>query len=331
LGRGRRASCATQAGPVGVLSPEPTIPPPPETSGRAAGLAYAFAAYLAWGLSPIYFKALRPTGPLEILAWRVVASVALLGVMTLALGRGAEVARSLSDRRRALTFVGTTLLISLNWLLYIWSVNSGHLLEASMGYFMNPLVTIVLGVIFLREGLDGRQKVAVGLAAMGVAWLVVSHGRLPWISLALAFSFALYTLLRKRAHIDAVAGLLVETSLLAPAALAWLAWLGWRGEAHFGTSWGLSALLASAGAVTALPLVWFTLGVHRLRLSTIGILQYVAPTLQFTLAVAVYREPFGPTHAVTFGLVWAGLLLYTLDALAKARRREPEPAVEPLD
>lgn len=307
--------------------PEAAIPRSPQTSG----LLYALSAYLAWGLSPIYFKALRPSGPLEILSWRVVASVALLGIMTVAMGRGAEVARSLSDRRRALTFVATTLLISCNWVLYIWSVNSGHLLEASMGYFMNPLVTILLGVVFLKEGLDRRQKFAVGLAAVGVAWLVVTHGKLPWISLVLAVTFALYALLRKKARIDAVAGLLVETSLLAPLALGWLLWLWWRGEAHFGTSTGMSVLLMSAGAVTALPLVWFTLGVHRLRLSTIGILQYVAPTLQFLLAVLAYREPFGAAQAVTFVLIWAGLVLYTVDAIGKARRHLPLPAVEPLD
>ncbi len=229
--------------------PEAAIPRSPQT----AGLFYALSAYLAWGLSPIYFKALRPSGPLEILSWRVVASVALLGVMTVGMGRGAEVARSLSDRRRALTFVATTLLISCNWVLYIWSVNSGHLLEASMGYFMNPLVTILLGVVFLKEGLDRRQKFAVGLAAVGVVWLVVTHGKLPWISLVLAITFALYALLRKKARIDAVAGLLVETALLAPLALGWLVWLWWRGEAHFGTSTGMSVLLLSAGAVTALP------------------------------------------------------------------------------
>ena len=209
---------------VGLRPPGGPISPSPHT----AGLGYALAAYLAWGLSPIYFKALRPAGPLEILSWRVVASVALLGVMTVAMGRGAEVARSLRDGRRALTFVATTVLISINWLLSLWSVNAGHLLEASMGYFMNPLVTILLGVAFLKEGLDRRQQVAVLLAAIGVGWMVVAHGRVPWISLALAFSFALYTLLRKKAHIDAVAGLLVETSLLAPLAAGWLAWLWWR-------------------------------------------------------------------------------------------------------
>ena len=307
--------------------PEAAIPRSPQTSG----LLYALSAYLAWGLSPIYFKALRPTGPLEILSWRVVASVALLGIMTVVMGRGAEVTRSLSDRRRALTFVATTLLISCNWVLYIWSVNSGHLLEASLGYFMNPLVTILLGVVFLKEGLDRRQQFAVGLAAVGVVWLGVTHGKLPWISLVLAVTFALYALLRKKARIDAVAGLLVETSFLAPLAVGWLVWLWWRGEAHFGTSTGMSALLLSAGAVTALPLVWFTLGVHRLRLSTMGILQYVAPTLQFLLAVLAYREPFGAAQAVTFVFIWAGLALYTVDAIGKAGRHLPQPSVEPLD
>ena len=257
--------------------------------------------------------------------------MALLGVMTVAMGRGAEVARSLGDRRRVSTFVATTLLISVNWVLYIWSVNSGHLLEASMGYFMNPLVTILLGVVFLKEGLGRLQTFAVGLAAVGVAWMVVTHGRLPWISLALAISFALYALLRKKARIDAVAGLLVETSFLAPLALGYLGWLWWRGEAHFGTSPGMSVLLLSAGVVTALPLVWFALGVHRLRLSTIGLLQYLAPTLQFSLAVLAYREPFGATQAVTFAFIWAGLGIYTVDAIGKARRNLPTPAVEPLD
>jgi len=200
-----------------------------------------------------------------------------------------------------------------------------------MGYFMNPLVTILLGVVFLKEGLDRRQKFAVGLAAVGVVWLVVTHGKLPWISLVLAVTFALYALLRKKARIDAVAGLLVETSFLAPLAVGWLVWLWWRGEAHFGTSTGMSALLLSAGAVTALPLVWFTLGVHRLRLSTMGILQYVAPTLQFLLAVLAYREPFGAAQAVTFVFIWAGLALYTVDAIGKAGRHLPQPSVEPLD
>ncbi len=320
---------ACEGVPDGVRLPPPGghIPPSPHRSG----LLYALAAYLAWGLSPVYFKALRPSGPLEILSWRVVASVALLGAMTVVMGRSAEVARSLSSRKRLFTFLATTLLISVNWLLYIWSVNAGHLLEASMGYFMNPLVTILLGVVFLKEGLDRRQAFAVGLAALGVAWMVVAHGRLPWISLALALSFALYTLLRKQASIDAVAGLLVETSLLAPFAAAWLLRLWWRGEAHFGTSTGMSLLLLSAGAVTALPLVWFTLGVHQLRLSTIGLLQYVAPTLQFSLAVLAYREPFGATQLVTFAFIWAGLGLYTADAIARSRRRESVPAVEPLD
>jgi chloramphenicol-sensitive protein RarD len=261
----------------------------------------------------------------------VVGSVALLWAIVLVTGGGGEVGRTLREPRRAATFLLTTLLISCNWILYIWSVNAGHLLEASLGYFVNPLVNVLLGVVFLKETLDGRQKLAVGLAAVGVAWLVLSYGRFPWISLTLASTFGLYALLRKQARIDAVAGLLVETALLAPAAGAYLVWLWWRGEAHFGTSTGLSLLLLSAGAITAFPLVWFGIGVHRLRLSTMGILQYVAPTLQFLLAVLLYREPFTRAHAVTFAFIWASLALYTGDALAKARRREPAPAVAPLD
>jgi chloramphenicol-sensitive protein RarD len=260
-----------------------------------------------------------------------VGSVALLGAFVVVSRGGGEVVRVLREPRRAATFLLTTLLISCNWILYIWSVNSGHVLEASLGYFVNPLVNVLLGVVFLKERLDRRQQLSVGLAAVGVGWLVLSYGRFPWISLTLASTFGLYALVRKRARIDAVAGLLVETALLAPAAGAYLLWLAWRGEAHFGTSTGMSLSLLSAGAITAFPLVWFTLGVHQLRLSTMGILQYLSPTLQFLLAVLLYREPFTRAHAVTFAFIWASLAIYTGDALAKARRREPAPAVDPLD
>ncbi len=259
-------------------------------------------------------------------------SVVLLGAWVLAVGQPAEVLRAIADRRRAATFAATTALISCNWILYIWAVNGGHVLEASLGYFVNPLVNVLLGVVFLREALNRRQALAVGLAAAGVAWLVASHGRFPWISLTLAGTFGLYGLLRKKAGIDAVTGLLVETALLAPLATAWLVWLAARGEEHFGSSLDLSALLLAAGVVTAVPLVWFAVGVHRLRLSTMGILQYVAPTLQFALAVGLYREPFAPAQAVTFALVWASLALYTADAISRARREAGSvPAVEPLD
>jgi chloramphenicol-sensitive protein RarD len=223
-------------------------------------------------------------------------------------------------------FGATTALISGNWLLYIWAVNSGHLLEASLGYFVNPLVNVLLGVAFLRESLTGRQKAAVALAAAGVLWLVASFGRFPWISLALALSFGLYGLVRKKAGIGALTGLLVETALLAPLALAYL----WSraSTGAFGSAPGTTALLVSAGVITAIPLVLFTVGVQRLRLSTMGFLQYLAPTCQFALAVWLYQEPFTPAHAVTFAFIWASLAVYSFDAVAS---RRAAPAVAPLD
>jgi len=296
------------------------------------GLLYALGAYLVWGLSPVYFKSVSAASPPEILSWRVVGSVAFLGGLVLLSGRATEAWGTLRDPRRLATFVATTLLISSNWILYIWSVNSGHILEASLGYYVNPLVNVLLGVVFLGEALNQRQALAVGLAAAGVLYLVVAIGHLPWISLTLAGTFGLYGLLRKKARIDAVLGLLVETSLLAPLAAGFLAWLAARGQGRFGTSWSLSALLLAAGVITAVPLIWFTLGIHRLRLSTMGFLQYLGPTLQFLLAVAVYGEPFTKAQAVTFAFVWASLAIYSWDAIVQARRGAAAvPAVEPFD
>jgi chloramphenicol-sensitive protein RarD len=215
----------------------------------------------------------------------------------------------------------TTALIAGNWLLYIWAVNAGRVLEASLGYFVNPLVNVLLGVLFLGERLNGRQRLAVAVAGAGVLVLVLRAGHVPWIALALALSFGLYGLLRKRAAIPAVGGLFAETALLAPAALLLLGARGLAGEGAFGASPGRTLLLLAAGPVTALPLVWFTVGVHRLRLSTMGLVQYLAPTGQFLLAVALYREPFTAAHAAAFGCIWASLAIYSWDAFAGARAR----------
>lgn len=295
---------------------------PTSQAERRAGLAYGLAAYLAWGLLPLYFRALHGVPPLEILAHRIAWSVLLLAGLTTWLRRWPEVARPLASRGGRLTLVATTLLISLNWGTYIWAVHAGRVLEASLGYFINPLVNVLLGVVFLGERLSRRQQVAVGLAGVGVLVLVVSAGALPWVAFVLALSFGVYGLLRKRARIDAVAGLFSETALLAPAAVAGLLWLGWAGRGHLGASPGLSALLVAAGVITALPLIWFALGVQRLRLSTIGLLQYLAPTLQFSLAVFVFGEPFTAAHGVAFACIWASLALYSADVLGALRRAE---------
>lgn len=285
---------------------------------RARGLGFALAAYASWGMLPVYFKALRTVPPVEILSHRVVWSVLLLAAL-IGLRGGPGAFRAPFRRERLPLLVLTTGLISTNWLVYIWAVQAGRVLEASLGYFINPLVNVLLGVAFLGESLSPRQRNAVLLAAAGVLVLVVRAGTFPWIALVLALSFGLYGLLRKRAGIDAVGGLFAETALLAPIALAFLLARGETGQGAFGSAPGVTALLAAAGVITALPLVWFTLGVHRLRLSTMGLVQYVAPSGQFLLAVLLYREPFGPPHAVAFACIWGSLALYSWDAIGRSR------------
>ncbi len=280
-----------------------------------------------WGFLPVYFKALAAVPPLEILCHRVVWSVALLVAWATWSGAFGEMRRSLASRRALATLGATTVLISSNWLLFIWAVNSGHVLEASLGYFVTPLVSVLLGVVFLRERLSRAQVLAVTLAGAGVLWLVLGYGRFPWISLALATTFGLYGLLRKSAGIGAATGLLAETALLAPAALAYLGARAAAGAGAFGIGWGISLLLAAAGAITSVPLVWFAVAVRRLKLSTMGFLQYLTPSLQFALAVWLYREPFTRNHLITFGLIWTSLALYSWDALSRLRGLERPTAV----
>lgn len=296
--------------------------PPPPPRGAAAGLLSTLAAYVSWGLFPVYFHALASVPPLEILAHRVLWSLLFLVLLLSALGRWRAVAEIVGQRRRLATLVLTAFLISSNWVIFIWAVGSGHVLESSLGYFINPLVNVLLGVLFLGEPLSRRQLGAVLLAAAGVLALVVAAGRVPWISLALALTFGLYGLFRKRASVDAVAGLLVETLVLAPLAAIWIARLARAGAGHFVPGTGLSWLLASTGAITALPLIWFAAGVQRLRLSTVGLLQYVAPTLQFGCAVLLYGERFTGAHALAFGCIWISLAIYSAEALQAARRIE---------
>jgi chloramphenicol-sensitive protein RarD len=308
-----------------MASPEKT----PSRDPRARGFAAALAAYVTWGFFPVYFKALRPVPAVEILCHRIVWSMAFLAVLVTVQRRWREFVTPFRGRGIGV-FVVTTLLISANWLIYIWAVNAGRILEASLGYFVNPLVNVVLGVLFLHERLTRLQRAAVGLAVAGVLVLVARAGTFPWVSLALALSFGLYGLVRKKARIDAIVGLLVETALLTPLALGWLLWAAARGSGAFGGAPATTGLLALAGLVTALPLIGFAVGMRTLRLSTMGLIQYVTPTLQFLLAVALYREPFTRAHAAAFGFIWASLALYSFEAVrgqrAAARRASGEAA-----
>ncbi len=296
-------------------------------SSRSRGLASALLAYGTWGFFPIYFKALAHVPALEVLAHRVIWSVVLLSVATPLLGRWATAREALGPRKRHLV-AASALLIAANWGTYIWAVQAGRVLQASLGYYVNPLVSVLLGVVFLRERLRRLQTLAIAVAALGVGVLVVDRGELPWLPLTLALTFGLYGLVRKRAGVDPVGGLLAETALLAPLALGWVAALAAGGAGAFGTGGGTSLLLAAAGPVTAVPLVWFALAVRSLPLSTVGLLQYVTPTLQLLLAVLLYREPFTTAHAVAFAFIWGALGLYSWESL-RAVRAGAAPGADP--
>ena len=292
-----------------------------DRAATRAGLAYGLAAYGWWGLVPIYFKAVAHVPAPQVLAHRVIWSVVLLAVLMRAFGRWRAAGQALRHRRTVVTLLGTTVLIATNWFVFIWAVAHAQVLQGSLGYFVNPLVNVLLGAVFLGERLRRRQAMSVALAAVGVTYLTLSYGRFPTIALLLASTFGFYGLLRKTAAVDALVGLTLETALLTPVAIGYLIWLASRGESAFGGgSWRTDVLLALGGVVTAVPLLWFANAVRRLRLATIGFLQYIAPTMQFLLAVAIFGEPFTARHAVAFGCIWAALSMYSLDALATVRQ-----------
>jgi chloramphenicol-sensitive protein RarD len=281
---------------------------------QRTGILYALAAFTFWGLTPFYFKAVAQVPPLELLAHRVLWSLPLLALL-ITLGRQwGAMRRALASRRLWALLFFTAALVTCNWFVFIYAMVSGRILQASLGYYVNPLVNVLLGLIFLQERLRPWQVVAVLLAAAGTLNLALAQGQLPWISLSLAFSFGTYGLLRKTMRIESLNGLFVETCLMTPAALAYVFWLASQGAGAFGAGGAqITLLLALAGMVTALPLVWFTSAARRLPYTTIGLLQYLAPSIQFVLAIFVYDETFTRAHLITFGCIWAGLALYMAD------------------
>ncbi|QLA18001.1 EamA family transporter RarD [Desulfolutivibrio sulfoxidireducens] len=292
--------------------------PAPNT---VSGVLAALFAFLSWGLLPVYWKALARVSPLEILSHRLVWSLVAAGMALALLGRLGEAWRVLGRRRDVLLMASCGLLLGVNWYLYIDAVNTGHVVEASLGYFINPLVSMVLGALFFRERLNRLQAAAVVLAVIGVGISVAAHGRLPWIALALASTFGVYGLLRKLMRVESLPGLFFETLVLGVPAGLYLGGLYADGTGAFGHLGGLTdALLVGAGVVTAAPLLAFAFAARRLRLTTVGILQYVAPSCMFLLGVFVYGEPFDPGRAATFGCIWAGVAIYTADAVMTLRR-----------
>ena len=290
-------------------------------SESTVGVAYGMAAYLWWGLVPIYFKAVAQVPAMEILVHRVVWSVVLLAMLMRIYRRWPTAWAAVKDRQVRLTLVGTTTLIAINWFAFIWAVASGQVLQASLGYYINPLVNVVLGFVFLRERLRPVQGFSVLLAAAGVAYLTVSYGTVPWLALLLAGSFGFYGLLRKTAKVDSLVGLMLETLLLAPLMLGYLVYIVATGQSVFVNGpLTLTLLLPLGGVITALPLLWFANAARRLRLATLGLLQYIAPSGQFLLAVAAYGETFTRAHQVSFICIWTALTIYSVDAIRASRR-----------
>ena len=292
------------------------------------GMFYAIAAYGMWGLLPIFWKSLQDVPALEILSHRMVWSLGLLLLLLLVRRRWDWLKTAVKQPRTILLFLASTTLLSVNWFVYIWGVNAGFIIETSLGYFINPLVSVLLGVIFLGEQLRKGQWLAIALAAAGVIYLTVRYGELPWIALTLAGSFALYGLIRKTASLGSLEGLSLETALMFVPALGYLLYLERMGTAAFGQGDGVTnGLLMFAGLATAVPLLFFAAGARRIKLATIGILQYIAPTIQFLIGILVYQEPFTNDRLVGFSLIWLALFIYTAENLWNGRR---QPRLHPV-
>jgi chloramphenicol-sensitive protein RarD len=281
---------------------------------------FGVVAYAIWGLFPLYWPLLKPASAEEILAHRVVWSLAVCLVLVAALRGGARIRALLADRRRALMLTGAAALISVNWYVYIWAVNHGHVVESALGYFVNPLIAVLLGVGVLGERLRPVQWAAVGVGLAAVVVLTVDSGRPPWIALALAGTFGSYGLVKKIAGVPAVEALTVETLVLFLPAAGYLAWLRSEGSATFGSGVGHALLLATTGVITAVPLLCFAGAANRLPLTTLGLLQYLTPVLQFLCGIAVFHETMPPARWAGFALIWVALAVFTVDAVRHQRR-----------
>ena len=292
------------------------------------GVAFGAAAYLLWGLFPLYWPLLEPAAPVEILAHRIAWSFVFIAILLAATARFAWLRRL--DRRQVALLTLAAILVSVNWGTYIHGVNSDQVVETSLGYFINPLVTVALGVTVLRERLTRAQMLAVAIGALAVAVLTIDYGRPPWIALTLAFSFGTYGLIKKRANVDGTQSLFLETAILVVPAVGYLLWLGADGSGTF-TSEGAGhmALLAAGGIATAVPLMLFGAAAIRIPLTTLGILQYFAPVLQFLIGVLLYDEPMPASRLAGFVLVWIALVVFTADIIRTSRRPALVPVAEP--
>ena len=293
-----------------------------EAGESRKGFLYGLGAYALWGVFPLYWTLMEPAGAFELLGHRIVWSAVFMVALVHLFHRREQLRQVVSSPRTLRLLVVAAVTITVNWGMFIWGVNNGHVVETSLGYFINPLVTVLAGVLVLHERLRPLQWAAVGLAGLAVAGLTVSYGRPPWVALTLAFSFATYGLVRKQASVGAVEGLTVETLLIAPVALCWLVWLQVTGGSTATVDLPVHLLLLiSTGVITALPLLLFGAAATRVPLTTLGLLQYVAPTLHLALGVWVFNEPMPLDRLLGFALIWAGLALFTVDALRHQRQR----------
>lgn len=293
------------------------------------GLSFGIAAYGLWGTFPLYWPLLEPAGAIEILAHRVLWSLATMGVIVLLMRRTAQLRVLWADRRVFLLLAFAAAVISVNWATYIWGVNNERVVETSLGYFINPLVTVLMGVFILGERLRPLQWAAMALAGLAVVVLALNYGRLPWVAIALALSFGCYGLAKKTANVGAVESLTLETALIAPVAAAYVGWLVWQGQAEFGAHGaGHALLLTTTGIVTAIPLICFGAAAIRVSMVSLGMLQYLAPTLQFALGVFWFHEDMPAGRWVGFALVWVALAVFTVEAVSHHRRRQLRLTVE---
>ena len=289
------------------------------------GVLFATTAYIIWGFYPIYFKALQSVPAFQIMTHRVVWCFIFL-VLLVIFRRDLPGLRSAATPRTLLIYLAAGAILSINWFIYIWGVNAGFVVETSLGYFINPLFSVLLGVVFLGERMRPAQWVSVGLAALGVAYLTISYGSLPWIALSLAGTFGLYGLINKTGPLDSLPGLVFETGLIFLPAIGFLVFEEVHGAGSFGhMGWGISLLLVLCGIVTGGPLLLFTGGIRRVPLTTMGLLQYISPTIQILIGVYLYGEPFQQARIIGFGIIWMALLIYTLEGFIKGRK----PALAP--
>lgn len=289
---------------------------------NTSGFFAALAAFLGWGLLPIYWKQLQVVPPLEILCHRIVWSLVFASLLVTLQGRWRETMAPLSSKRTIGMLTLSSLLLGSNWLMYIWCVNNDQVLATSLGYYINPLMNALLGFVLLRERMTKLQVVAICFAIAGVVNSIVGIGHMPWLALAIAVTFALYGLMRKTAPMESLPGLLVETAIITPVALGYIIYLAVMGQGSFLSGpLRIDLFLIGAGIATSMPLFGFAFGARRLRLTTLGILQYLAPSIAFMLGVFVYKEPFTTSNLITFGCIWTALAIYSGESIWQVRRQ----------